>query len=438
MKLLILSYSYHPAVSPRAFRWTAIAEYWARQGHSVDVVCSRLPGTEVCEIFNNVRIRRVVDPIDLMKGKVRPTQPQKLAHSAGSDSKWSRSITSLIRKVHDVTWRKLYWPDYACLWILSAYRQAKKLLESSCYDAMITVSHPFTCHVVGLMLRRHTTEQRWVCDIGDPFSYLDETPPNNQLLYASLNRRIERQVIQLANAAAVTTDETAAEYVRSLGLDRKCFTTIPPLVSVEMVHEQREKLNLDNRILRLVFLGTLYRKIRDPEFLLDLLTRLAQLHDMPRFEMHFVGGLDGCEKLFEAHRPAIGKWLFLHGRVERSRAVEYMSQADVMVNIGNKTSYQLPSKVIEYAATGKPILNIATVNRDSAHKILEGYPVSLTVFSCCQVSEETVRQVKGFLSNPQRADSAMVRRFLEPYLLPAIAEQYLNLMKPTNRHTIDR
>ena len=56
--ILIICYSYAPALSPRAFRWSAIAEYWAKQGHHVDVVCGWKPGVLHSEILNGVHVYR--------------------------------------------------------------------------------------------------------------------------------------------------------------------------------------------------------------------------------------------------------------------------------------------------------------------------------------------------------------------------------------------
>ena len=57
-----------------------------------------------------------------------------------------------------------------------------------------------------------------------------------------------------------------------------------------------------------------------------------------------------------------------------------MAEADVLVNIGNRTSYQLPSKVVEYAAFGKPILNFLASPDDSSAVFLSKYPFLLNVW----------------------------------------------------------
>ena len=60
MKLLIVTYSYSPDLTPRAFRWSAVAAQLARRGHQVHVLCSGVSkeGLSV-ELDNVVQVFRV-------------------------------------------------------------------------------------------------------------------------------------------------------------------------------------------------------------------------------------------------------------------------------------------------------------------------------------------------------------------------------------------
>ena len=44
-KILIISHRYYPNTNARAFRWTALAEYWADKGHTIDVISLRTNGS---------------------------------------------------------------------------------------------------------------------------------------------------------------------------------------------------------------------------------------------------------------------------------------------------------------------------------------------------------------------------------------------------------
>jgi len=56
---LIISYSYKPANNPRSFRWSAIAEFWVKQGYQVDVVTAWKSGLPRQEVVNGVHVYRV-------------------------------------------------------------------------------------------------------------------------------------------------------------------------------------------------------------------------------------------------------------------------------------------------------------------------------------------------------------------------------------------
>src|SRR3546814_9495015 len=49
VKVLIVTHAYAPDAMPRAFRWTAIAEHWAREGAAVDIVTTGRRGTTATE-----------------------------------------------------------------------------------------------------------------------------------------------------------------------------------------------------------------------------------------------------------------------------------------------------------------------------------------------------------------------------------------------------
>ena len=68
-------------------------------------------------------------------------------------------------------------------------------------------------------------------DIGDPFCFLIQSPPNNFLIYNRLNKFIERKYFSIADYISVTTSETKSEYLKLFPeIDRKIIV-IPPILS---------------------------------------------------------------------------------------------------------------------------------------------------------------------------------------------------------------
>jgi glycosyltransferase involved in cell wall biosynthesis len=386
MRLLIVTYLYAPDRSPRAFRWTALAERWAAAGHEVTVIAA---GARGLDRRNGVTIHRV------------PGWLRRSATVGGASA--ARSRRSLLKAVYDRTLKRVLWPDYAFDWYLPALRCARGIEA----DRLVTVSHPFTPHLVGLALKR----RRWLADIGDPFSLLDETPLNNARLYRGLNRRAERRVLAAADAVAVTVESARTAYAAAFPESAPKIAVVPPLLSLPAAGVNP----LPAGGTHLVFVGTLYRALRNPAPLLALFAELRRRR--PDLALHFFGELHDCASLFEPLPAGV----HLHGAVPRGTAAAAMRQADALVNIGNATAHQVPSKLVEYVAAGRPILNLAATPADTSAAFLDGHP------ALCQAGDaETVLR---FLDERRSVPTEWSERFLAPYRLAAVAGAYERLLE---------
>ena len=99
---------------------------------------------------------------------------------------------------------------------------------------------------------------------------------------------------------------------------------------------------------KLLVVGTLYKKIRNPVFLLRLFDEILKTDTGENVELHFMGAVNECRTFFEAYQEIIGDKIILHGLCKRDDVVKAMSEADILVNISNRTCFQLPSKLVEY------------------------------------------------------------------------------------------
>jgi glycosyltransferase involved in cell wall biosynthesis len=339
-----------------------------------------------------------------------------------------RLLLSAIKLVYSLTWRKLYWPDAASGWIWPALERARELHRNQRFDAMITVSHPFSGHMVGLAMKKEWQSLRWVADMGDPFSLLSDTPVNNSKLYARRNREAERQVLQSCDRAAVTTPETLELYREAFPEEVEKMTVIGPLLSASECNDRKASSPLTGRdgVATLLFVGTLYGGIRSPEPLLRVVKVLRQ--SVP-VELHLIGKMLQCDDHFEPYRDDIGSSLFIHGELPREEALAAMHDCTALVNIGNETSFQLPSKIVEYAATGKPIVNFAHIEQDSSAQFLSRHGCFLNVPPFTPGEESNVAQrLEEFLSRAQPLSPEEIEPIVGPHRLPAIAASYEELL----------
>ncbi len=436
MRFLIVIHEFPPARSPRAFRWGAIAEQLAQKGHQLDVVCGWKPGL-AREDPGSVHVVRV-------GSSLTATLRQKFARPEKSDrldakSPHQRTTPSLVRPLagaasaaYYTLWKPLYWPDAQCSFVLPAWRAARRLMRAHRYDALITVSLPFSCHMVGLALKRRNPGVRWIVDIGDPFALLHDIPLNNHRLYGRLNHRAEAAVLRQADHVALTTRGAWEQYERAFDVSADKVSIIPPLHSLPPASPEPDNAwpaRDKSDAIRMVYCGRVYNDIRSPAYLLKLLRRLVDgASQGPSPQLHFFGGVRDCSHVFEPYRDLIGTHLFLHGEVDRATVASALHNADLLVNIGNSTSHQLPSKIVEYIGTGKPIINLINHDRDCTLEHLANYPAALNL-RCHEhsIEDNVLRTVQLIERLPIVVPSEQLTSLRASFLPETIAAAYLRI-----------
>jgi glycosyltransferase involved in cell wall biosynthesis len=299
------------------------------------------------------------------------------------------------------------------------------LIRNNSYEALISVAHPFSSHVVAFFAKKKNIGHKWICDYGDPFSVDEITPSNNFTLYRSLNRWIEKKIIISSKNISVTTQRTIDLYVNGLSVPQEMFTVINPLFSF---NEKNDYSDSVSDTIQFIFSGTLYKKIRNPSFLIQLISKLRQALPKKNIELHFYGKLNDCYDEFEPYMSAMNKWLFIHGEVERAALYMSYSASSVLVNIGNATNFQVPSKIIEYMSTGLPILNIYSSSVDTSYSFLERYPAKLSVSANLPDINESIQQLVNFLEKVYIVEHSLLQDIMAEYQIDTVSGKYLQMM----------
>lgn len=422
MKLLIITHSFAPDLNPRAFRWTAVADELARRGHAVHVLCAAQgDGGPTDAAFETYRI---VDP--LRKAAARASAPA--AVPGRRPSRLRQPLTALARRL----WRGLQWPDYACAWIGPATRAARQLCRVNDYDWVISVSHPFSGHVVALRARHCAARARWMVDIGDPFHLMRDPSPNNRRLYGWLSHQVEARVLAVADAITVTTEPTRQAYLRHFAIGPENVCVIAPLLSLPP--DPTPSPAAADGTVRMVFVGTLYRNLRSPRFLLECHAALRAALLPLRLELHFYGATNDCGDELRAACRRAEDAIVVHGLVGRAAAHQAMVDADVLVNIGNRSETQLASKVVEYMAMGKPILNLTGLAADPSVDALADYPAALTVHHGDDPPDAVaLMTIRAFIENLPAVPSCTKAEIRRKNSAERIGSQYAALLERPER-----
>jgi hypothetical protein len=347
-----------------------------------------------------------------------------------TSSRVRNSIGRIIRFIHDISWKKVYWPDSSCLWTRSAIRESSRLVMRERMPSYVTVSDPYTSHLAGLALNRRYPDMRWLVDIGDPFSFEESTPPNNFRIYRRLNHLLESKVFGKAAHITVTNSMTRDKYAELFPRSSGRISVINPVISPPDPGLPHEDSTPDGRF-RAVYVGTLYRKIRNPAFLLMLFRTFLEEYPDIKLDLHFYGAVNDCEHCFEPFSDLQEQGrLVLHGPVGRKEVFSKMRRAGLLMNIGNDSPYQLPSKIVEYASLGKPILNIAGIHNDSSAEFLRNYPALLNIFDDSETTpEKHASRLRDFISRcPALTGRETADEFGRRFGIESISTQYAELL----------
>lgn len=202
------------------------------------------------------------------------------------------------------------------------------------------------------------------------------------------NIAVEREALEASNLVLnVTWDEHVRKY--------------HPDCSGKLVHIEHPLLVRPKETLRssnrrgegrslVIFAGSLSPGVRDPAVALNI---FCKLEDLAHLDMYVMGaGRDLVQPNSSEHPKAVS----LLDAVPSSEMTSLLAKADCLLSIGNTRSDQKPSKIVEYMATGKPILHICSIADDPVRDDVAAYPLGCVI----NAGEDTARAcetVKAFL-----------------------------------------
>ncbi len=422
MKILIVSAWYSPAIHPRAHRWANIASHWAAKGHSVTVLTSRHAGGPLGESMEKgVRVIRVGHSA-LHEAISNLLGLNRVKGGTAAQPQHSGMLIRVLYACYQWLWKYWIFPDDAFVWYFPARTKLYQLIESEGFDRMITVSMPFTGHCLGLSAKRKFADRMplWLADIGDPFSSTESRP----FWHARMGRKWERCLLHEADVLCLTTAALQNHYLRTFnGLKADKFRVIPPLF-VPYTTEVGE-IPVDKTSIAIGYFGHLYYPVRPPEVFLHFLSALQTHHPdlYDKLEFHFYGDLNPLVKSKIEHLPN----LICHGLSSREHAAAKMQSMDILLNIGNRSSIQLPSKAVDYLASGRPVLHLSLTEDDPFSSFFHDHPA----FFSCPISEKGIitsaleELVSWLQSHKKVLDADALALRLAPYGIVPIANAYL-------------
>lgn len=410
MKVLIINYYYPPMVEPHAHRWAQIAQKWADEGFSVYVIAGKVKGVPDFEKKDGVNITRV--------GLIRKQSVQTghVEDKLSSTSAFSIFIKSFFKKGY----RLFYWPDGLWHWFPYSFLSALSFRKKE-MDLIVSYSPSFSAHLAAIILKKLSTkDSKWIADYGDPFSISYTMPPNNFSLFKGVNKFFERKVFAVADSIVFTNHETREEYRELLScFNKKCFV-IPHLVDLKLLYSRTKSSVPDGSQIKIVYLGAFHKGIREPHELFALAEKLWIVSE-GKVVLHVYGPDNGF------NLAGRGVPVVYHGPVNKEQAIKIMKESDLLVNVGNKNCIMVPSKIVEYIASGRPMINLG--KNGGADGLINAYENVGMVFNLegkCFASVEADLISFIYSKYKSRCSFDIIESILGEYDLKNISSRYLD------------
>ena len=354
-KILIVSHQFTPHESPRTTRWKLIVEELISLGHQVTVIT----GTKQVQEDKDVNIIYVGNKNT--SNIVRNFREK--SNNLTNTNLFKRIFYNSLKKIYRFIVKTFAWPDYSMFWLISIYRNRKKLKLD--YDLLITVSLPFSSHIAGYLINKKNNK-KWMMDIGDPFTLKKDAPENNYLLYGALNKYFENKLYSLADKIMFTHNDALYTHKEYFKLpDGKVIVANPISKFDKDIYQKSLNYNYNSLPIKFGYFGIFTKGVRSPINLLETLRKKKNI------EFHWYLNNDSKSEIIFDNQESES---IVHSIVPRNKALNIMAESmHCLLSIGNLNPTQLPSKVIEYISTGKPVVHFAEIENDPVIKIANDF-----------------------------------------------------------------
>jgi len=314
--------AFHPDNSPRSFRATELAKEFSRQGHRVEIL-TKEKGTSYTGFEKQYSFK-------VLNGLV-------LIHY---NSKIFRTRRSLARRVIDrFLYQFLFYPDIEIAHAISSY--FKHLGES--YDLLISIAKPYAVHIgcaYGISRNKHLV-RNWIADCGDPFTLCKSDPYRFPFYF----KWIEKWMFRKTTYITIPVEAARTAYFREFLSKIKVIPQGLNFSEIKLFEGP-----IYNNCPTFCYAGAIYQKTRNPQKILNYLATLD-------FDFKFIMYTDLIE-LLEPYMAKLGKKLQIRKPIPRTMLLYELSKMDFLINIDNVNKEQVPSKIIDYTLTKRPIISV--------------------------------------------------------------------------------
>lgn len=254
-----------------------------------------------------------------------------------------------------------YIPFDEHMWHLPhAFRVAKHLVHEYSPDLILVNADPWSGLLLGHKLSKWSGIP-WIADLRDPWTLHSFKMRLRPAIVRTVIRYYESLFFHSASHIVLNTQQCCEAYRNHYAatINGNRMTWIRNAFDRE-IYRPSSADPADNRIFSMHYFGS-FRIYTDPDPLFHLLTAFIQKHKLTPADIELVlYGEQRQRDLDLAAESGLIDYIRLHPAVSVRDALLYLERASVLVLVeGPNRKLQLPAKLYDYLAAGKPVLALS-------------------------------------------------------------------------------
>lgn len=378
-KILFITSHYYPKPDANGVCVREIANELFSKGYEVDIVALGRRKEEKKDTYDGINVYKVGLPF----------------------YKWLKEYSSSIK--NPIIKRKVYgsyellnrvslllhmpfYPVTSFITVFKYWFKIYKLHKKNNYSTIIATYKPIDSILAALIMKRVCKDIQIVLYILDSFPNSGGGKYLSSLRAEKRGKRWEKLIYPSSDLVINMKchekyyEKNSGEYLEFKSKMR--FSDFPLIKSSFYT----ENVNFENN--EVVYTGNLDLNMRNPKYACKIFSSLKI--DNLRLNFYSAGN---CEHIIEDYKNTSSN-IYQHGFVTHTESMDAIKKAKFLVNIGNKGTDMVPSKLFEYMSTGKPIIHFYYDESDSCIPYLLKYPMALII----KMDEEQINDNKILVS----------------------------------------
>jgi glycosyltransferase involved in cell wall biosynthesis len=404
-KILIITYYWPPSGGSGVQRWMYFAKHLRELGWEPVVIT--VDESQASYPTLDLSLLKEVEGIRVIKTQTREPLRWYSRLVSGNDRggipQGVVKTKSLFGKIAAYIRGNYFIPDARKGWIPFALKAAKKLLKEESFSYLITTGPPHSTHLVGLALK-DTYPISWWADFRDPWADLFY----NASLYRTQksiakDRALEKAVLEKADGILTTLGGKLHDQLKVIA-PKQTFTALPNGYDADLMASVEGMP--PKRIFHVVFTGLLTQN-QEYDSVIKALSKFQAKHAI---QLSLAGQIS-TEIYTEIQKALPYIKVINRGYLSHKEAVQLMKSAHLLLNFifkGAQTQ-MISGKLLEYMATGAPILSIGDPDSEAGRFLMQG--------SCAKMLKaEQAFEMEVFIESLLKANGTLTNRF------PALAD----------------